>query len=275
MPKVNINGFGMHYELEGNGPPLVLIPGTGTHCHTWKIYQVPFFSKHFQVLIFDHRGIGYSDKPDVKYSTRLFADDLNELLNHLRIDKAHVLGHSMGGRVAQWLALEHPEKVKSLVLAATGPGKYRPEMEYPRGVPLSTALKLVDCRFEDFIKDHFSSGFWFNPEFKEKNPEEFEKIQRVFLEVMPEPKPYLRHVVARQEHELTDRVDKIKQPTLVIVGENDRVLGNGTDHVESSRFMAGKILGAQLVTIGKVRHGLFWEAHEETNSRILDFLRSH
>ena len=265
----------MHYELAGNGPPLVLVAGTGTHCQTWKLYQVPFFQPQFQVLVFDHRGIGYSDAPDTKYSTRLFAEDLASLMNHLGLGRAHVLGHSMGGRVAQWLALDHPDRVRSLVLAASGPGKYRPEMDYPRAVPLNTAVKLINRRFDDFIIDHFTSGFWYNPEFREKNPGEFEKIRRVFLEVMPEPKPYLRHVVARQEHELTDRIGEIRVPTLVIVGEKDRVLGDTTDHVESSRFLAEKIPGAKMVVVPGVRHGLFWEAPQETNRQVLDFLLAH
>ena len=118
--KVKVGDVNLYYELYGQGDPLVLVAGTGISLAPWRIFQVPEFSRHYQVLIYDHRGLGRSDKPDVPYSTRLFARDCAGLMDALGIKKAHIMGHSMGGRVAQWIALDCPEKVRSLVLSGTG-----------------------------------------------------------------------------------------------------------------------------------------------------------
>ena len=114
----------MYYEEHGEGTPLLLLSGTGWSAEHWNLEQVPYFSKFYRVINFDYRGCGRSDRPEETYTTPMFANDAVELLDSLGIDEpAHVLGHSMGGRVAQWIVLDHPERVRSLVLAATGPGR--------------------------------------------------------------------------------------------------------------------------------------------------------
>jgi len=102
--KVKVNDVNLYYELYGEGDPLVLIAGTGISCAPWRVFQVPEFSKHYQVLIYDHRGLGRSDKPDVPYTTQLFAKDCVGLMDALGIRRAHIMGHSMGARVAQWFS---------------------------------------------------------------------------------------------------------------------------------------------------------------------------
>jgi predicted alpha/beta hydrolase len=108
MPFVQVNDVKLHYEMEGSGPPLLMIAGTGLPGATWRTGpSAQYAAEGFTVITFDHRGTGGSDKPDVDYSTRMFAADAVGLLQALDIPQAHVLGHSMGGRVVQWLALDH------------------------------------------------------------------------------------------------------------------------------------------------------------------------
>jgi pimeloyl-ACP methyl ester carboxylesterase len=127
MPFVQVNDVKLHYEIEGSGPPLLMIAGTGLPGATWRTGpSAQYAAEGFTVITFDHRGTGNSDKPDMDYSTRMFAADAVGLLLALDIPQAHVLGHSMGGRVAQWLALDRPERVRSLVLAAGSPGEIDP-----------------------------------------------------------------------------------------------------------------------------------------------------
>ena len=272
MPSIDVRGIRMYYEIHGEGFPFILVAGTGTHSQTWKINQVPYFSKKFKVVILDNRGIGKSDKPDAKYSTRMFAEDLSALMDALGLERAHVLGHSMGGRIAQWLALDQPGKIEKLVLAATGSGQYVEGMQYTRGVPLNTALSLLGKSFEEFIRGQFIDDFWYNPDFVKKSPELMKQIEQVFMSQIPEARPYLRHVIARQEHETTARLGEISMPTLVIVGENDRIRGDSTDHVDSSKVLAEKIPNAELVVIPRARHGMFWEEASATNEAIMSFL---
>ena len=274
--KVKVNDVNLYYELDGEGDPLVLVAGTGISCAPWRVFQVPEFSKTYQALIYDHRGLGRSDKPDVAYSTRLFAKDCAGLMDALGIHKAHIMGHSMGGRVAQWIALDYPEKVRSLVLSSCGSGKYSDKIEnYPRGVPLESALEMIEKGYEKYQHDHWGPGFMFTDQFMRDHPEVVKKFQDLIVEEVPPLKCYLRHVVARQCHETTDLVSKIQAPTLVIVGSKDTREGGTGNHVESSKALAEKIPNAEFVLVEGGKHGYLREMPEKGHPPILDFLRRH
>ena len=118
MPKVRVNGIELHYEESGSGDPLLMIMGFGGDHQAWA-FQVPAFAEGYRVITFDNRGAGQSEGPDVAYSTRMMADDAVGLLDVLRIERAHVLGVSMGGMIAQEVALNHPRRVRSLQLHCT------------------------------------------------------------------------------------------------------------------------------------------------------------
>jgi len=118
VPKVKVNDIEINYDVEGEGEPLVLIHGLSGSTRHW-FFQIPEFSKHFRVIAYDVRGHGQTDKPKQEYSIKLFADDLRGLMDKLGVDKAHIIGLSMGGYIAQQFALDYPDKVKSLVLADT------------------------------------------------------------------------------------------------------------------------------------------------------------
>jgi pimeloyl-ACP methyl ester carboxylesterase len=274
--KVKVDQVNLYYEVYGEGDPLVLIAGTGISCAPWRVFQVPEFSRRYQVLIYDHRGLGRSDKPDVHYSTRLFARDCVGLMDALGIDRAHIMGHSMGGRVAQWLALDYPQKVRSLVLSSCGSGKYSDKLEdYPRGVPLETALEMTEKGYEKYQRDHWGPGFMFTDEFMKEHPDVVKKFQELIVEEVPPLKCYLRHVVARQCHETTDLVHKIKAPTLVIVGSKDTREGGTGNHVESSKALAEKIANSEFVLVEGGKHGYLREMPEKGHPPILDFLSRH
>ena len=273
--RVRVDDIDIYFELYGQGDPLVLIAGTGISCAPWRIFQVPEFSKYYQLLIYDHRGLGRSDKPDMPYTTRLFAKDCAGLMDALGIKKAHVMGHSMGGRVAQWVALDYPEKVRSLVLSGSGSGKYRDNIEYPRGVPLDACVEMIEKGYEQYQSEHWEGSFMFTEEFAREHPEIVKKFQETVLDDLPPPKFYLRHVIARQQHETTELLPKIKASTLVIVGSEDSVSGGTHSHVESSKVLAEKIPNAELVLVSGGAHGYLRQMPEKGHPPILDFLRRH
>ncbi len=118
MPTVQVNGIQMYYELHGAGEPLALILGLGLDLSEWGVIIEPL-ARHYQVIAFDNRGAGRTEKPDQPYTAELMAEDTVGLLQALGIERANVLGVSLGGRIALALTLTHPERVARLVLVST------------------------------------------------------------------------------------------------------------------------------------------------------------
>jgi pimeloyl-ACP methyl ester carboxylesterase len=118
MPRASINGIELYYKRHGSGPALLLIPGLGADTRLFAGLMGPLAAT-FQVIVFDPRGAGQSDKPPGPYTIEQMANDAVGVLDLLGIEQAVVVGYSMGGRVALSLALDHPARVRRLVLAAT------------------------------------------------------------------------------------------------------------------------------------------------------------
>jgi pimeloyl-ACP methyl ester carboxylesterase len=121
MPFQRVNGIQIYYEEHGKGDPLLLIQGLGYPSGMWFL-QIPALARNFRTIVFDNRGVGRTDKPDEEYSIPLMASDAAGLLHALGIKKAHVVGVSLGGYIAQELALSQPDLVDRLVLLATSCG---------------------------------------------------------------------------------------------------------------------------------------------------------
>jgi pimeloyl-ACP methyl ester carboxylesterase len=169
MPKVQANGITLYYEVHGTGDPLILISGMSYDHWQWH-KMTPDLAQHFQVIVFDSRGVGESDKPAGPYTAQLLADDTAALLEALGHRQAFVLGHSMGGFIAQALALSRPELVGKLILASTdfgGPhhipvtqealailtnAQLDPYERMRRGVAVSTAPGWAESH-ADFIQE--------------------------------------------------------------------------------------------------------------------------
>lgn len=272
--KVDIGGVAVTYRLRGEGPPLVLIAGTGFPGATWDEDLVTPLAARHTVLTFDNRGTGSTPVTGERLSTRVFARDAAGLIDSLGLPPAHVLGHSMGGRVAQWIALDRPELVRSLILAATGPGQFRDDRPVTRGIPVHTAKGLIELGYERYMREHIAATF-FTPEFVAAHPERVERLFQLFWEHRPELEGYLRHVVARQEHQTADRLALITAPSLVLVGDRDtQIMGTGS-HLDQSRFLMGHLPNATLRLIEGTAHGYFWQAPERTVETLLAWTATH
>lgn len=270
MQFVDVAGVQLAYELRGSGPALVLIAGTGFPGATWEEEFLEPLAERHTVLTFDHRGTGASPVTEDRLSTRLFGQDAVGLMDALGLGPAHLLGHSMGGRVAQWIAIDRPERVRTLILAATGPGQFRPDRPVTRGVPVNTAKALAELGYERYIREHIAATF-FTPEFVAARPERVERLFRLFWEHRPDLGAYLRHVVARQEHQTAERLGEIAQPTLVLVGDRDTaVMGTGS-HWDQSAYLLEHLPNAELRVIPGAAHGYFWQCREETVAAILEW----
>ena len=118
MPKATIGDLELYYEEYGRGEPLIMVLGLGQDVATWG-FQISELSKHLRLIVFDNRDSGKSSRCSDNYTTESMAQDILGLMNHLRIEKTHLLGTSMGGMIAQHVALMAPEGLKSLILAGT------------------------------------------------------------------------------------------------------------------------------------------------------------
>lgn len=271
---VDVGGVPISYAVRGSGPPLVLIAGTAFPGATWDEDLVGPLGTSHTVLTFDHRGTGSTPATAEPFSTRLFARDAVGLMDALRLPAAHVLGHSMGGRVAQWIALERPERVRSLILAATGPGQFRDDRPVTRGIPLHTAKGLIEMGYEGYMREHIAATF-FTPEFAASSSERVEHLFRLFWDHRPDVEGYLRHVIARQEHQTAHRLAELTMPSLVLIGDRDtQVMGTGS-HWDQSAYLMEHLPNATLRVIEDAAHGYFWQRPERSVELIQEWTAAH
>ena len=259
------------HHLRGDGTLLVLVAGTGYPGATWRPDLVDRLTEHVSVLTFDHRGTGASPAGDAPFSTRLFAADLAALLDDLGGEPAHVLGHSMGGRVIQWLTLDRPDLVASLILSATGPGQIDPARPLTRGLPLITVHDLVEHGYEGYMRDHIPDTF-FTPDFVASRPEVVADLVAAFWEHRPTLDAYLRHIIARQEHQTAELLGDIRVPSLVLVGDSDTSSRGTGSHLAQSQHLAEHIPGAELRVLSGFKHGYPWQDPALTAGILLDWI---
>lgn len=272
--QLDVGGVPVAYAVRGSGSPLVLIAGTGFPGATWDEGLVAPLAERHTVLTFDHRGTGRTPATAERLSTRLFARDAVGLMEALGLEPAHVLGHSMGGRVAQWIALERPDRLRTLIFAATGPGQFRDDRPVTRGVPVHTAKGLVELGYERYMREHIAATF-FTPEFAAEHPERVEHLFRLFWDHRPDLESYLRHVVARQEHQTAERLAEIRVPSLVLIGDRDTVVMGTGSHWDQSAYLMEHLPDARQRVVEGGAHGYFWERPERTVELILEWTSAH
>lgn len=262
MPKLEANDIQLYYEAHGDREPLLLIAGAGYGGWMW-FKQVAELPRYFKVITFDNRGVGESDKPDVEYSVQMLTEDTVGLLDALEIQKANVLGISLGGFIAQQLALSYPQRVAKLILCSTsfgGPNVILPVSEVLQFMTYGTGSP----------QENFRRGLElaFSAEYIQKNPKEIEYI-RAQLQANPQPRyAYLRQLMAPLGFNVEGSLEQIKVPTLIMAGAEDKVLP-----AENSRRLAAKIKGARLIIFDGARHLFCIEKSKEVNRATIDFLR--
>ncbi len=264
MPYQNTNGIRIYYEIHGDGDPLVLIMGLRRNVEWWY-YQLPELSRHFRVLAFDNRGAGRSDKPEMDYSTRLFADDTAELMESLGFVNGHILGISMGGYIAQELAINHPSLVRSLVLGCTSPGGAQAVLMSPERLTkftTNTGLSPEQILRKD-MDIYFSEGFI------NRNPEKIEEFIRVSLRYYQPAEAFFRQFAACVNHDTGDRLQFIKAPTLILTGDDDPLVPP-----ENSRILQRLIPGSRLELFPGARHCFFMEKSDEFNQKVIEYFHS-
>jgi 3-oxoadipate enol-lactonase len=259
------NGARLYYEVYGKGEPLLLIPGRGTNHLSWAD-EVPAYAPEFKVILFDPRGTGQSSFPEgVESSMALLADDAAGLLDALGVDAAHVLGWSLGGMVAQEMALRHPDKVRSLILGDTTPGGLH-------SIPAEdwTTAALVASTTQGPTAPNFLELF-FPPDYlAEHRSEAIDYVKRIFAGPPMPPQAAVAQLQAQTGHDTYDRLPSITAPTLVVHGADDPLIP-----AENGRILAERIPGAELILVEGSRHLVAPDKAAEVRAAVLGFLRRH
>jgi len=255
-------GFRMYYEEHGAGFPLLFINGLGGDHVEW-LHQVPVFSQRFRTIAFDNRGAGDSETPKGPYSTGQMADDAAALLSAMGIGRAHVIGASLGGMIAQELALRHSEMVSRLVLACTSPGGEGSVR--PSSVALAAFVRTHDGDRESELRRMIP--YLYSELCRRKRPGEIEEFIARRLSRPGSPEGYAAQLAAAVDHSAWERLGGIGVPTLVITGGDDRLV----PPVNSERI-SERIPGAKLVVLPGRPHRLFAEDPDAFNREVLVFL---
>lgn len=263
MPQLTLGDVQLHYEVHGTAKPLVLIPGLAAGAWTW-FKQVEALSTHFQVLTFDPRGIGKSNYSERPPAMRLMADDVAGLLRGLGIERAHILGASFGGFVAQEFALAYPEMARTLTLCCTsfgGPNHVAPSMETLMALASTNGLNTEERILRNLLPA-------FSPEFARKQPDEIENVVKLRMANPVIESAFRWQLTAAMGFNAEFRVTEIRIPTLLLTGDADEIVP-----AQNSRNLAAKIPGAQLSIIEGGSHLFFLERPAEFNRIVIDFLK--
>lgn len=247
------DGARIHYELHGDPRrvPVVLLEGMGGDIPGWR-RNIPHLSTELFVIAYDHRGNGHSEAPDAPTSMTTYVEDCLALLDELRVGRAHLYGQSFGGMVALELALTHPERVRSLVLAATHPG---PRHAIPSGGRAPKDRPWLQL---------------YSPSFAAEHPEHVAEDLRVGRAQPQHPQGQRRQWEAMQAWDAFDRLPEVRVPTLVLHGAEDQMVDVG-----NARLLAERIPGAELAIVEGAGHVYHSERAGIADAIVMDFVRRH
>jgi pimeloyl-ACP methyl ester carboxylesterase len=261
----NSQGARIYYEVIGTGDPLVLLMGFGADGAVWEKH-LAVYQKHFQCIVIDNRGVGKSDQPTGPYTTAMMAADTIAVMDHAGVAKARVAGISMGGAIAQELALNYPDRVHSLVLISTWPrfnhfakAMYQNLKNIRPSVEPDVFMQLLQLWI--FAPPHFEANL--------KGLQEGQQAAKA--NVHPQSQAgFEGQLDACIQHDTVDRLHQIKVPTMITVGDMDIMTPPAF-----AQILQEKIAGAQYVHFPTGGHAHHWEDLERFNQVTTDFLRNH
>ena len=251
MPTATVNEADLHYELRGSGEPLLLIQGmSGTHASWGEPFLAELEAAGFELLFYDHRGIGHSAAWRAPFTLVDLAADAAGLLDAVGWETAHVMGISMGGMIAQELALAHPDRIRTLTLGCTYAGGPEgvltaPEVAQELGAAMMSGDREMALRagYDVNVSRAFAAEV--------ANYEAFHQMATS----VPAPLPVIMlQMQAIGEHDTSARLASITAPTLVIHGTEDRMLPDA-----NGRTIAAAIPGARLELLEGIGHMFWWE----------------
>jgi len=265
LPKIKVNDIDMYYEIHGDGFPFVMIAGMGVSLDSWTPALLERFSNSFKTIVFDNRGVGRTDKPDIPYSIKMMADDTIGLMDVLNIKRAHIFGHSMGGAIAQEIILNYPERVEKFVLCSTDCGGSKAVWAPVEIIqPLVTDTEALTV--EEII--HIMAPVLVTEDTIKNKPELIEEELRRYLKIRTPFYSLKRQVVATGQFNSYRRLKNINTPTLIMHGKKDIATPP-----QNAEILTNSIPGAKLVLFDNAAHAIFYDNPEKFVNTLLEFLK--
>jgi len=272
MPLAKIKEVSLNYHTVGKGDPLILIAGFGVD-NMCFVYQLQDLQKYFQVIVFDNRGIGKSTGSIGPYHIKTMADDTIQLLHYLDIDRSHILGYSMGGMIAQEIAINYPESVNKLMLCSTFA-----KQEIMVDIIINGIKDLLGQQIQEFFEFrppekafdkifNYLAQQIFTEEYVKNNRDLIMEILEKYLSKITYGDTLLKQLGAIYRHDTINKLNRIKAETLVITGTADKLV-----YPECSEILAENIPNSKLVKILDAEHGFNFELPDVFNKNILNFL---
>jgi pimeloyl-ACP methyl ester carboxylesterase len=274
MAIAKVGDVDIYYEEHGEGEPVLLAPPSWWPSDTWKVGVVPFLSQRYRTVIFDCRGTGYSSKPDHGYTISQFAKDCAGLLHHLKISNCHAVGFALGGQIVQALAIERPDLVATLTIAAAGAGRKATDGGLRK--VRNTDQEEIDVHgFESFIRGHVENTHMaFAKKFYDEHPEVVRALSDALWNRQTSPEQHRYHFEARRTWDTLGIAAGVKVPTLILCGAQDDVNRGGSTPVETARRLAELVPGCELCLVPNVKHMTFWDS-DGALLVLQDFLERH
>jgi aminoacrylate hydrolase len=260
MPTVSLGDADLYYEIHGEGPPVLLVAGLGGACGYWRP-NVAAFAARYKTILHDHRGTGASTHALVDYSVAQMADDLVRLMDRLKIDRAHLVGHSTGGAIGQILGIEHPDRLHSLVLYASWT-KADPFMRRVMAARRALVTTSGPTAYLNSTPVFLYPDWWINA-----NEQVLVAREEQGLATFPNPQIAASRIDAILAFDRTADLHKIQVPTLVVCARDDFLTP-----LYFSEELAGAIPGARLAVLDRGGHACSEAASEEFNRTVFEFI---
>ena len=274
MPSANLDDIQIYYEERGDGETILLAPPSWWPCDTWNVKVVPALSQRYRTIVFDCRGTGYSSKPDHGYTISQFAEDCAGLLEHLKISRCHAVGFALGGQIVQALAIERPDLVATVTIAAAGAGVKALDGG-PRQARNTDEEEIRKHGFERFIRDHVENDHMaFGPKFFRERPEVVRALSDALWQRQTSSEQHRYHYEARQTWDTLANATKVKVPALILCGAEDDVNRGGSTPVGTARRLAELVPACELALIPNVKHMTFWDG-DGALAALEEFLQRH
>ncbi len=259
----NVNGVNLYYEVRGGGEPVVLISGLGGNAELWTRQALALSESHW-VVLFDNRGAGRSDAPEGPYAIQMMAADTAQLLDALDIAAAHVVGTSMGGMIAQEVALQYPDKALSLTLISAQCGG-----SHAFGAAEENATALQELATLDMTPQERARGwvpYTLSQEFREANPDLVEEYVKVTGQYPCSTEGLRAQWAALMGYDSWERLPDIAAPTLILQGSQDKLVPP-----ENADVLGVRIPDSRVVLIEGAGHSVAFEAADHVNELLLEF----